>query len=215
LFYDHASGLRKEVRSMIMMNVGTMTHRPFLTEYKTISLQQLTPIMQPLVLAGRPRALTLSAGLPVTPGHRASEFSEKSSENFESREPSSTNRQRSEQKTRILVVDDEQLIADTLVRILNLSGFEATAAYSGESALDLLPELCPEIVLTDVKMPGRNGIETGILIRERCPDIRVVLFSGQAGVGDVIEEARGSGHGFELWRKPIHPRELVRRLREL
>jgi CheY-like chemotaxis protein len=186
-----------------------------LSKYQAISVQQLTPVAQLLHVAGCPPSIPVGAGVRLAQVRLLSEFSEKSSENFEAREPSSSGRQRAEQHTRILVVDDEQLIADTLVRILNLSGFEATAAYSGESALDLLPELCPEIVLTDVKMPGRNGIETGILIRERCPDIRVVLFSGQAGVGDVIEEARGSGHGFELWRKPIHPRELVRRLREL
>ncbi len=117
--------------------------------------------------------------------------------------------------TRILVVDDEQLIADTLVRILNLSGFVANALYSGDAAVQALPILCPDIVLTDVRMPGRNGIETGILIREQCPQTRVVLFSGQAGIGDLMDEARQNGYGFELWPKPIHPRELVRRLREL
>lgn len=116
---------------------------------------------------------------------------------------------------RILVVDDEQLIADTLVRILNLHGFAATATYSGDAALDLLPRLCPDIVLTDVRMPGRDGIETGVLIREQCPEARIVLFSGQAGIGGLGDEARGQGHGFELWPKPIHPRELVRRLRDL
>ena len=116
---------------------------------------------------------------------------------------------------RILIVDDEQLIADTLARILNLSGFVAHAVYSGEAALEAVPSLCPHIVITDVRMPGRNGIETGILIRRQCPDTRVVLFSGQAGVGDLIDQARHDGHGFELWSKPIHPRELVKRLREL
>ncbi len=198
-----------------MMNAGTMSHSPLLSEYQAISVQQLTPVEQQWNADRRAQAIAVGAGVRLAQCRVTSEFSEKSSEKLEAREPSSSGRQRAEQQTRILVVDDEQLIADTLVRILNLSGFEATAAYSGESALDLLPQLCPEIVLTDVKMPGRNGIETGILIRERCPDIRVVLFSGQASVGDVIEEARGSGHGFELWRKPIHPRELVRRLREL
>ncbi len=116
---------------------------------------------------------------------------------------------------RILVVDDEQLIADTLARILNLSGFIAHAVYSGEAALEALPALCPDIVLTDVRMPGRNGIETGILIRSQCPQTRVVLFSGQAGVGDLMDAAHNDGHRFELWPKPIHPRELVKRLRDL
>ena len=115
---------------------------------------------------------------------------------------------------RVLIVDDEQLIADTLVRILTLNGFVATAVYSGEAALASLSTLCPDIVLTDVRMPGRNGVETGILIREQCPETRVVLFSGQAGVSDLLQQARDRGHGFELWPKPLHPKELVKRLRK-
>ena len=116
---------------------------------------------------------------------------------------------------RVLIVDDEHLIADTLASILNLSGFIAHAVYSGEAALAVLPTICPEIVLTDVRMPGRDGIETAILIREQCPETRIVLFSGQASTGDVIDKARHDGYGFELWPKPIHPRELVKRLRDL
>jgi len=115
---------------------------------------------------------------------------------------------------KILIVDDEQLIADTLSHILNKSGFAAKAVYSGEAALASVPELCPDIVLTDVHMPGRDGIETGILIRQRCPKTRVVLFSGQSGISDSMEKMLREGYGFELWLKPIHPKELVRRLRE-
>ncbi len=115
---------------------------------------------------------------------------------------------------RVLIVDDEQLIADTLVRILTLNGFIATAVYNGEAALAALATVCPNIVLTDVRMPGRNGIEVGILIREQCPETRVVLFSGQAGVSDLLQQARDKGHGFELWPKPLHPKELVKRLRK-
>lgn len=116
---------------------------------------------------------------------------------------------------RILVVDDEQLIADTLARILNLNGFVASAVYNGDAALESIDTLCPDIVLSDVRMPGRNGIEIAILIREQCPNTRIVLFSGQAGVSSLMDQARQNGYGFELWPKPLHPKELVRRLREL
>ncbi len=119
----------------------------------------------------------------------------------------------SSEPTRILVIDDEKLIADTLARILNLSGFAASAVYSGDDALAALPKFCPEIVLSDVRMPGRSGVETGILIRKHCPQTRVVLFSGQANVGELIDQAMRDGYGFELWSKPLHPRELIKRLR--
>ncbi len=127
----------------------------------------------------------------------------------------SAGRQGKSRPTRVLIIDDEQLIADTLARILNLSGFSAHAVYSGDDALNALRSDCPDIVLTDVRMPGRNGIETAVSIRARCPAIRVVLFSGQAGTSDLIERAQRDGHGFELWSKPIHPRELIRRLQAL
>ena len=117
--------------------------------------------------------------------------------------------------TRVLIIDDEQLIADTLARILNLSGFRAHAVYNGDDAIDAIGWHCPDIVLTDVRMPGRNGIETAVSIRAQCPQIRVVLFSGQAGTSEMMDRARRDGHGFELWSKPIHPRELIRRLRAL
>ena len=115
--------------------------------------------------------------------------------------------------TKVLIVDDEQLIADTLSHILNKSGFVAKAVYSGEAALAALLKFYPDIVLSDVRMPGRNGIETGILIRQQCPQVRVVLFSGQAGISDLMQKEMQEGYGFELWPKPIHPKELVQRLR--
>lgn len=118
-------------------------------------------------------------------------------------------------RRRVLVVDDEQLIADTLTSILNLSGFDARAVYSGEQALEAVPDHCPDIVLTDVRMPGRNGIETGREILKHCPHIRVVLFSGQANVAGLMEAANQESNSFELWSKPLHPKDLVRRLRAL
>ena len=161
----------------------------------------------------RKKEQSLSAGpeMRADTGKERSEASLAASADHSEESSSPTGKRRPQ---RILIVDDEQLIADTLVRILNLNGFAASAVYSGESALEAIESFCPDIVLTDVRMPGRNGIETGILIRKQCPEIRVVLFSGQAGVSDLMRQARHNGHGFELWPKPLHPKELVRRLRE-
>ncbi len=116
---------------------------------------------------------------------------------------------------RVLVVDDEHIIADTLRVILTLSGFDARCAYNGEQALEEIARHCPDIVLSDVRMPGRDGIETAVLIQQACPSIQVVLFSGQAGTAELVANANREGFRFELWSKPLHPRELVRRLRAL
>ena len=115
---------------------------------------------------------------------------------------------------RILVVDDEVLIADTIVQILNRNGFIAEAAYSGAQAIDLARRHCPELVLSDVMMPHVDGVEAAIQIREHCPDTRIVLFSGQAATVEILARARQRGYAFELLPKPIHPTQLIKHLRQ-
>lgn len=114
---------------------------------------------------------------------------------------------------RILVVDDERLIADTIVQILNRNGFVAEAAYSGSHAIELSRLYCPELVLSDVMMPHVDGVEAAIAIREHCPDTRIVLFSGQAATVEILARARDRGFNFELLPKPIHPTQLIKHLR--
>lgn len=114
---------------------------------------------------------------------------------------------------RILVVDDEVLIADTIVQILNRNGFIAEAAYSGAQAIQLAKLHCPELVLSDVMMPHVDGVEAAIQIREACPDTRIVLFSGQAATVEILARARERGHEFELLPKPIHPTQLIKHLK--
>jgi CheY-like chemotaxis protein len=115
---------------------------------------------------------------------------------------------------RILVVDDETLIADTIVQILNRNGFIAQAAYSGSEAIDIARRHCPDLLLSDVLMPNVDGVEAAIAIRALCPDTRIVLFSGQAATVEILERAKKQGHIFELLPKPIHPTQLIKRLRD-
>jgi len=117
-------------------------------------------------------------------------------------------------KTKILVVDDERLIADTLVEILNRNGFQARAAYNGRAAIEEVANDCPEIFLSDVVMPGLNGIEAAKLVRTTCPEVRILLFSGQAATRELLLLAKAQGYEFELLPKPLHPESLMARLRE-
>jgi CheY-like chemotaxis protein len=113
---------------------------------------------------------------------------------------------------RILVVDDEGLIADTVAEILSENGYEAQAVYSGERAIELATERCPDILMSDVLMPQINGVETAKAVQSICPKVRILLFSGQAGTMDILKRARSEGHDFELMPKPIHPDQLLKRL---
>jgi CheY-like chemotaxis protein len=116
-------------------------------------------------------------------------------------------------KPKVLVADDERVIADTLAMILNQSGFEARAVYSGERALEEAPVFQPNMLISDVIMADLNGIDAAIRIREILPAIKILLFSGQAATADLLEKARAEGYEFEILAKPVHPQDLLSRLR--
>lgn len=115
-------------------------------------------------------------------------------------------------KPKVLVVDDERVIADTLAMILNQSGFDARAVYSGEKAVELAGTFTPNMLITDVIMADLNGIDAAIMIRALLPNIKILLFSGQAATADLLEKARAKGYEFEILAKPVHPQDLLTRL---
>lgn len=117
-------------------------------------------------------------------------------------------------RPRVLVVDDERVIADTLAIILNQNGFEASAVYTGNSAVDQARSVRPDLIISDVIMPDMNGIEAAIKIRAMLPQCKILLFSGQAATADLLEQARTQGHEFEILAKPVHPQDLLAKLRD-
>jgi len=116
-------------------------------------------------------------------------------------------------KPRVLVVDDEQVIADTLAKILDLNGYDAAAVYTGTAAVESARALQPDLVICDVIMPDMNGIEAAIRIRTFLPACKILLFSGQAATADLLENARVQGHEFEILAKPVHPADLLAKLK--
>lgn len=114
---------------------------------------------------------------------------------------------------RILVVDDEELIADTLTEILKRNGFNAMGTYSGKQALQIARRFKPDYLLADVLMPFMNGIELAIQIRKSNAKARILLFSGHANSADLLDEARLNGNDFDVVAKPIHPDRLLQILR--
>ncbi|MGA8043127.1 MAG: response regulator [Terracidiphilus sp.] len=116
-------------------------------------------------------------------------------------------------KPKVLVVDDEQVIANTLAMILNQSGFDAHPVYSGEKAVEMAATLQPDMLITDVIMADLNGIDAAIRIRALLPKIKILLFSGQAATADLLEKARAQGYEFEILAKPVHPQDLLSKLR--
>jgi DNA-binding response OmpR family regulator len=112
----------------------------------------------------------------------------------------------------VLVVDDEKVIADTLAAILARSGYTAIAAYNGESALERARTTPPQMLITDVCMPGMGGIELAVAIRDSFPACKILLFSGQMATVDLLVASRNAGYDFAAISKPIHPTELLARI---
>jgi CheY-like chemotaxis protein len=116
-------------------------------------------------------------------------------------------------RPRVLVADDEQVIANTLAIILKQAGYEARAVFSGEKAVEALDTFKPDMLISDVIMTGMTGIEAAIITRQRMPNCKILLFSGQAATADLLEKARTQGHEFEILAKPVHPTDLLAKLR--
>lgn len=113
-----------------------------------------------------------------------------------------------EQK-RVLIVDDERVITDTLVTIFSQSGYETKGVYSAEQALSAMEDWRPELVIIDVLLPAMNGIDLAIRIKSQWAECHIYLFSGQAATGDLLDMAMKNGHTFDVLAKPVHPSELL------
>jgi CheY-like chemotaxis protein len=115
-------------------------------------------------------------------------------------------------QTRVLVVDDERLLADTTAAILRRAGFNAKTAYDGFGALEMMASFHPDFLLTDIMMPGMNGVELAIAITKILPATKILLFSGQAGISEILEDSKAKGFEFPLLAQPVHPTKLIERL---
>ena len=112
-------------------------------------------------------------------------------------------------KKRVLIVDDEHVIADTLVTIFSDAGYESRAAYSAESALELIPSWPPHLAVVDIVLPAMNGIDFAILLKAISPDCIVQLFTGRLDTMSLQDDARQKGHTFEVLAKPVHPDKFL------
>lgn len=117
--------------------------------------------------------------------------------------------------TKILVVDDERVIADTLAIILRRAGYDVKAAYDGTEAVEQARIWSPDLILCDVIMPAMNGIEAAICILEFLPDCKILHISGQSATADLLKNAHERGYDFAILAKPVNPQDLLAKVREL
>ncbi len=116
---------------------------------------------------------------------------------------------------KILIIDDEPTIADTLAVIFSSSGYDARAVYSAEQALETLEQWRPDLAIIDVVLPGMNGIEFAIFLKASYPACQFLLFSGQPGTSGLLEDAKKKGYLFDILAKPLHPSFMLATVSEM
>jgi DNA-binding NtrC family response regulator len=107
---------------------------------------------------------------------------------------------------RILVVDDEIDLAVSCQRLLDSKGYETSVAANGEEALQLIQDEEPHLVITDLKMPGMNGMELLEQVKALYPDIQLLMMTAYSTIEDAVEAMRLGAHDFVP--KPFTPEHL-------
>ena len=116
---------------------------------------------------------------------------------------------------RIFVVDDEISIAKMMSVILQMNLFDAVPFSDPKAALDAALVNPPDYLISDIAMQGMTGIELAVMVQREIPSCKIILFSGQVGAAEMIQDARREGHSFAFLQKPIPPTELVKAIKNL
>jgi len=112
-------------------------------------------------------------------------------------------------RSRILVVDDEWVTADSLTEILRSNGYATQTAYDGAGALQTALLSPPELVITDVALPGMSGVELAITLKSVYPDCKIFLCSGRASTPELVRSRHCAPYDFTLLSKPVRPNDLL------
>lgn len=114
---------------------------------------------------------------------------------------------------RILIIDDELTLRQTLARILQRAGFEVTTAENGEQGLIFLETTDFDLIYLDIRMPGLAGPEVLKLVHASHPTIPVVLFTAQPDINSALEALRSGATDYLL--KPLKPDAIIERTRSI
>ncbi len=113
-------------------------------------------------------------------------------------------------KQKILVVDDDRLVADTLNLVFLANGFESEARYSAAEGLSRARTFAPQLMLCDVTMPEENGLELAEKVAAEMPEVRLLMLSAfSSNARKVDAHATRTGRKIKLLNKPCRPELLL------
>lgn len=111
---------------------------------------------------------------------------------------------------KILVVDDESFVRDMIKAMIRSAGYDVIEAGSGAQACDMCKEISVDLIITDMVMPGKNGIDLIMDVKKKYPDIPIIAISGGGGIVgryDYLEIAKLVG-ADNILKKPFEMAEL-------
>jgi DNA-binding response OmpR family regulator len=108
--------------------------------------------------------------------------------------------------TKVLIVEDDPDFAESLMIALGVRDCHVDLARTGEEAIRKFHSLCYDIAFMDIKLPGKNGVESLVEIRDFCPTAHVVMMTGFSEAA-VLDKARQAG-AVDILRKPFRLKEM-------
>ena len=117
---------------------------------------------------------------------------------------------------RILIIDDEAMIRDLLVKILEREGYETVTASGGKDGIKIHRENPADLIITDLIMPEKDGLETIMELRRDFKDVKIIAMSGGGKIDSetYLQIAKTMG-AIETIAKPFDLRELLKTVQEL
>ncbi|MBI4765302.1 MAG: response regulator [Deltaproteobacteria bacterium] len=115
---------------------------------------------------------------------------------------------------KILIVDDNQSLATVIQYMLEQKGYEVSSAFGGLEGYSAYFQFQPDLVITDIQMPGENGFELINHIREQDPSVKTIYMSGNLDQFDTLLEEEKKRFPINVLRKPFFMDDLINRVSE-
>lgn len=114
---------------------------------------------------------------------------------------------------RLLIIEDEKELCDTIAKSLHQSGYETDTCYDGEEALSILSSERYDLVILDLNLPGADGMTILKTLRKEDEETKVLILSARSQIADKVEGLDAGANDY--LEKPFHLQELAARVRSL
>ena len=113
----------------------------------------------------------------------------------------------------VLLVDKDQALTDSLIALFRLAGYCPIACRDSDDAFRVISVIVPDVIVTEACMDCGAGLEIAITAKRLCPECKILLLSENPRKSELMERIAALGHSFDVLAKPVHPVDLLARMR--